>query len=98
MRALTLILLLITITSRAQEMKVTFDKNRDMTGYKTIRLGESEVTTPLEMRSFNEKVLREKVYEIIAKELTEKGLHQSDSNAQLVISFIIGYVRTSRYV
>ncbi|HQQ96163.1 MAG TPA: DUF4136 domain-containing protein [Cyclobacteriaceae bacterium] len=92
MRALTLILLLMAMVSQAQEMKVTFDKNRDMTGYKTFRLGESEVTTPVEMRNFDEKVLREKVYEIIAKELTEKGLHQSDSNAQLVISFIIGYV------
>lgn len=92
MRALTLIFLLMTVISRGQEMKVTFDKNRDMTGYKTFRIGESEVTTPVEMRNFDEKVLREKVNEIISKELTEKGLHRSDSNAQLVISFVIGYM------
>jgi len=77
---------------RAQEISVTYDKTRDMTGYKTFRFGESEVITPKDMRRQDEKKTRELVTGIIAKELNEKKLQQVDSGAQLVVSFVVGYV------
>jgi hypothetical protein len=79
----------------AQEIKITYDKTKDMSGYKTFRFGETEIITPKDMRVFDEKQLREKVNAIITKELMEKKLQQVDSNAQLVVSYIIGYLERS---
>lgn len=96
MRLICLFITIATISSgNAQSIEVTFDKTKDMSGYKTFRIGESEVTTPADMRVLDEKELRGKVDEIITQELKEKGLQRVDSNAQLVVSFIIGYLERS---
>jgi hypothetical protein len=96
MRFLILILLLMVAEmTLAQDIKITFDKTKDMSGYKTFQFGETEVITPKDMRVFDEKQLREKVNTIIAKELAEKKLQQVDSSAQLIVSYIIGYLERS---
>ncbi len=96
MPALLLIILLVMANGiSAQEMKITFDKSKDMSGYQTFQFGETEVITPKDMRMMDEKQLRERVNSIIAKELTEKKLQQVDSNAQLIVSYIIGYLERS---
>ncbi len=92
---LVTLLTVIWANARAQEIKLTFDKTKDMTGYQTFQFGESEVITPKDLRIFDEKLLREKVSAIIAKELKDKKLQQVDSNAQVVVSFIIGLVERS---
>ena len=79
----------------AQSIEVTFDKAKDMSGYSSFRFGETEVITPQDMRIFDEKGLCQKVNEIIVRELTEKKLQQVDSNAQLIVSYIIGYLERS---
>ena len=96
MRIMFLLFLVFLITrASAQEVKVTFDKTKDMSGYKTFQFGETEVITPKDQRIMDEKQLREKVNKIIIEELTEKKLERLDSNAQLVVSYIIGAVERS---
>jgi hypothetical protein len=91
------LILLVTVMGRlnAQSIEVTFDKTRDMTGYKTFSFGETEVITPKDMRTMDPAKLKENVNTIIARELTGKGLQRADTSAQLVVSYIIGYLERS---
>jgi hypothetical protein len=79
----------------AQSIDVTFDKAKDMTGYKTFSFGETEVITPKDMRTIDPGKLKENVNTIITRELTGKGLQRVDTTAQLVVSYIIGYLERS---
>ncbi len=90
-----MVLLNVVLAAAAQDILVTFDKTKDFSAYKTFRVGESEVITPKDKRIIDEKVLRQKVDKEIIEELTRKKLQPVDSNAQLVVSYIIGMVERS---
>ncbi len=79
----------------AQEIKVEYDKNRDLTKYRTFVFGESEITTPKDERVFDEKVLHGWVKNSVIKELEEKGLKKSDTTGDLIVSYIIGAIELS---
>ncbi len=86
---------LLSFVARAQSIEITYDKTKDMSGYKTFRFGETEVITPKDMRTMDPGKVKESVSEIIVKELTGRGLQQVDTTAQLVVSYIIGYLERS---
>ena len=73
-----------------QDINVEYDKNRDLSGYKTFSFGEGEVITPKDRSQEDEVKLHKWIKEAVAKQLTEKGLHQNDSAADLVVSYVIG--------
>ena len=69
-----------------------------MTAYKTYQFGEAEVITPKDKRILDEAKTRAIVNSAIELELKERGLQRVDSNAHLVVSYIIGSMdRSSVY-
>src|SRR5688572_1423298 len=97
MRKLVFFLFLLTsvTTGFAQDIEAEYDKNRDFTIYKTFSLGEGEIITPKDQRKVSDEQLHKWVREAIAEELTEKGLVQMDSLADLTVSYIIGSLERS---
>ncbi|MEK6782500.1 MAG: DUF4136 domain-containing protein [Bacteroidota bacterium] len=92
-------LLFISITDlSAQTIEVEYDKKKDMSAYKTYQFGEAEVITPKDKRIFDESKTRAIVNDAIERELKDRGLQRIDSNAHLIVSYIIGSMeRTSIY-
>ena len=82
--------------SLAQSLDVHYDKNRDLTVYKTFLIAEGEVITPEDERLFNEKELKKWVEESITEELQEKGLVAVEDNADLTVTYIVGAVDRSQ--
>ena len=79
----------------AQTIEVEYNKKKDMSAYKTYQLGEAEIITPKDKQSSNEAKTRILVSNLIELELKQKGLQRVDSNAQLVVSYIIGSMERS---
>jgi len=95
MKSLPLLSLFLLTCARlvfAQGIDVRYDKNRDMSVYKTFGFGEGEVITPPDERVMNESKTKGIVIDIISEELIEKGLTKLDSGADLTVSFIVGAV------
>lgn len=90
-----LFLLLATVSGFAQNIQVEYDKNRDLTKYKTFTFGEGEIITPKDQRVIKDETMHKWVREAIAEELKEKGLVRVDSNADLTASYIIGSLARS---
>jgi hypothetical protein len=83
-------LILISFSSQAQDINVEYDKKRDLSGYKTFSLGESEVITPKDQQVEKVSNLKGWVDKSLAEELKEKGLTQVDSLGDLVATYVIG--------
>ena len=93
---LCLLLCLLSAALHAQDIQVEFDKNRDLTGYKTFRFGEGEIITPKDQRVIKDATMHQWVKNAIREELTAKGLTFVDSaKADLVASYIIGSLQRS---
>ncbi len=92
MRILLVIVTLVVapIAIKAQSLKVEYDKNQDLSGYKTFQFGEGEIITPKDLRQVPDATLHEWVREAIAEELSRKGLQKVDSGADLVASYVVG--------
>jgi len=82
-------------TSFAQDIQAEYDKNRDLTIYKTFSLGEGEIITPKDQRKVSDEQLHKWVRDAIASELKDKGLSQLDSLGDLNITYIIGSLERS---
>jgi len=96
MRLVFLIVLVTGITGlNAQTIEVEYNKNKDMTGYKTFQFGETEIITPKDKQRMDEGKTRDIVNEALELELKNKGLQKVDSNAHLVLSYIIGSMERS---
>ena len=74
----------------AQDINVEYDKNRDLSRYKTFTIGSGEVITPKDRRTVNEASLHKWIKESIAEELTEKGMVQVDSAGDLLATYLVG--------
>jgi len=79
----------------AQTIEVEYNKNKDMTAYKTFQFGEMEIITPKEKQRMDEGKTRAIVNEALELELKNRGLMRVDSNAHLVLSYIIGSMERS---
>ena len=84
-----------SIDLSAQTIEVEYDKKKDMTAYKTYQIGESEIITPNDRRLRDEAKTKAAVKEVIVKELNARGLTRVDSNAHLVVSYVIGSMERS---
>ncbi len=82
--------LLLSFSIRAQSITVEFDKNADLTHYKTFAFGEGVIITPKDLRVVPDPTLHKWIRDGITGELTQKGLHQVDSAADLLISYMAG--------
>ncbi len=76
--------------SNAQGIDVDFDKKRDFSVYRTFRLGEGEVITPKEKQQSSAKELQGWMKTAIQEKLRDKGLVESDSSADLIVTYLIG--------
>jgi hypothetical protein len=74
----------------AQDINVEYDKNRDLSRYKTFTIGSGEIITPKDRRTVNEASLHKWMKESIAEELREKGMTQVDSAGDLLATYLIG--------
>jgi hypothetical protein len=92
---LTFLLFIPIIVLNAQSIEVEYDKKKDMSAYKTFQFGEQEIITPKEKRIFDEAKTREIANDAIERELTERGLQRVDSNAHLIVSYVIGSMERS---
>ncbi len=91
MRLLTLLtMLLAVVTTFGQDINVEYDKNRDLSHFKSFTLGSGEIITPKDRRTGNEAKLHEWVRNAIANELKAKGLQQVDSAGDLLATYVIG--------
>ena len=79
----------------AQTIQVEYNKNKDMTAYRTFQFGEAEIITPKEKRIYDEVKTHSIVSSAIELELNDRGLQRVDSNAHLVVSYIIGSMERS---
>lgn len=91
----TIILFIAVINLNAQSIDVEFDKKKDMSAYKTYQFGEAEVITPKDKQILDEAKTRAIVNNAIELELKERGLQRVDSNAHLVVSYVIGSMERS---
>ena len=80
---------------QAQTIEVEYNKKKDMTGYKTYQFGETEIITPKDKQTMDATKTEAIVNNIIEIELKERGLVRVDSNAHLVVSYIIGSTERS---
>jgi hypothetical protein len=93
MRAPVICLLLLTsFASFAQDVKAEYDKDRDLSKYKTFTMGEGEITTPRDQRTVADNDLRKWVHDAIISELVGKGLTQLDTLGDLTASYIVGSI------
>ena len=84
--------ILASTTSFSQDLKVEYDKDRDLSPYKTFTMGEGEIITPRDQRTIADSELHKWVHEAIVKELAAKGLTQLDTLGDLTASYIVGSV------
>lgn len=89
------LLCIASIDISAQTIEVEYDKKKDMTAYKTYQIGETEIITPNDRRLSDEAKTKAAVQEVIVKELNARGLTRVDSNAHLVVSYVIGSMERS---
>lgn len=81
---------LVSATTLGQDINVEYDKNRDMSHYKTFTMGEGEIITPKDRRTGNEANIHKWVKAAIIEELTEKGLTPVDSAGDLLATYLVG--------
>ena len=81
----------------AQDIQVEYDKNRDLSHYKTFTMGAGEIITPKDRRTGNEATVHKWVKDAIIEELTEKGLQQVDSAGDLLATYLIGTQQRSDF-
>jgi hypothetical protein len=74
----------------AQDINVEYDKNRDLSRYKSFTIGAGEIITPKDRRTVNEASLHKWIKEAIAEELREKGMVQVDSAGDLLATYLVG--------
>jgi len=91
-RLLFSVLILAAITCLGQDVKVEYDKDRDLSKYKTFAMGEAEIITPRDQRTVADNDLRKWVHDAIVNELVGKGLTQLDTLGDLTASYIVGSV------
>lgn len=92
---LAFLLFIWAIVLNAQSIEVEYDKKKDMSAYKTFQFGEQEIITPKEKRIFDEAKTRAIANDAIERELIERGLQRVDSNAHLIVSYVIGSMERS---
>lgn len=85
------------VTSFGQDINVEYDKNRDLSVYKTFTVGSGEIITPKDRRTGNEAKLHEWVKGAIAKELKAKGMQQVDSAGDLLATYVIGTMQRTDF-
>jgi len=92
MRKIWVVVLLVCVSAGAmgQSVNVERPKDVDYTQFKTFSFGGSEIITPKEERQVGDKTIHTWVRSAITKELTEKGLSQSDSVGDINVTYIIG--------
>jgi len=83
--------------SVAQDINVEYDKNRDLSRYKTFTIGSGEIITPKDRRTGTEADLHKWVKAAIAEELTEKGMVQVDSAGDLLATYLVGTQQRSEF-
>lgn len=84
-----------TSLSFGQDVQVEFDKNRDLSNYKTFRFGDSEIVTTRGSKKISDKSLDQIIREELTRELAAKGIQLDPSNGQLVASYMSGEFRHS---
>src|SRR5262245_30638427 len=89
MRLLTILLVALT-PAIAQDINVEYDKNRDLSHFKTFTMGSGEVITPRDRRTGKEDQLHKWIQDAIIEELTEKGLQKVDSAGDLLATYLVG--------
>lgn len=92
---LTILLYVAAMDLHAQSIEVEYDKKKDMSAYKTFQFGEQEIITPKDKRILDEAKTRKIANDAIERELIERGLQRADSNAHLIVSYVIGSMERS---
>lgn len=92
---LIIVALALGFTSYGQTIDVEYDKTRDFSHYKTFRFGESQIITPNDQKKVSDKLLNKWIVTAITEELKQKGLKQSDSSADLTITYAEGTLARS---
>ena len=96
MRILLVYLAVFTgVAAMGQEIQVEYDKDRDLSKYKTFTMGEGEIITPRDQRTVADDDLRKWVHNAIVGEMKSKGLQELDSLGDLTASYIVGSVAMS---
>jgi len=80
-----------------QDIYAEYDKNRDLSHFKTFTVGSGEVITPKDRRKVKEELLHEWVRKSISEELREKGLAEVDSAGDLLATYLVGTQQRSDF-
>lgn len=91
----TLFLFCCAFAGFSQEIQVEYDKDRDLSKYKTFAIGEGEIITPKDRRKIDDARLHEWVRTAISGELKDKGMTQLDSLADITVTYLIGSLERS---
>jgi hypothetical protein len=92
MRKIRILSILICVqgSAWAQDINVEYDKNRDLSRYKSYSVAGGEIITPKDQRQPGDTVMLKKIADAVSKELTGKGLQKKDSLGDLIVSYLIG--------
>lgn len=92
---LNLLLILISFSAFSQEIKAEYDKNHDLTKYKTFSFGEGEILTPKDQRKVSDAMVHGWIKSAIIREMELKGLKNVEADGDLVVSYAIGTLSRS---
>jgi len=93
MKYIILLLITVSLSVVGQDVLVETENNRDLSGYKTFRFGESEIVTPKERKKVSDTKLNKIIQEAVERELNLKGLQKGGDEAQLVVTYMVGSFR-----
>jgi hypothetical protein len=87
---ITIIALMLAVCVANAQVHVDFDKSVDFKKYKTFKFETGKVIRQLGVRDTTNVFLNQYIGEAITKDLVAKGLSPSDSNPDLIITYLAG--------
>ncbi|MFM7329257.1 MAG: DUF4136 domain-containing protein [Bacteroidota bacterium] len=93
MKFMLYLLMAVAVHTTAQDVLVETENDRDLSGYKTFRFGDSEIVTPKERKKVSDAKLKKLIEEAVERELVLKGLQKGGNDAQLVVTYMVGSFR-----
>ncbi len=83
--------------SFSQQVKIEFDKKRDLKTIRTFQFGESQITTPKDQKQVADNLLNQWIVTSIADVMKYNQINQTDSLADIVITYAFGVLARTDY-
>jgi hypothetical protein len=83
--------------SVSQQVKIEFDKKRNLSNIQTFQFGESQITTPKDQKQVTDNLLNQWIVNSITDAMKNSQINQIDSLADVVITYAFGVLARTDY-